>query len=79
MNARRDRLVESITDILKERKIIVDESASRLNDGVIITQPFVFAKGAVTARNELNRYANFGEHPTFGICKLCAILKAFVV
>ncbi len=58
MNARRDRLVESITDILKERKIIVDESASRLNDGVIITQPFVFAKGAVTARNELNRYAD---------------------
>lgn len=57
MNARRDVLIESITDALKERKIIVDEAASRPKDGVVITQPFVFAKGAVTARNELNRYA----------------------
>ncbi len=64
INARRDRLVESITDILKEKKIIVDESASRLKDGIIITQPFVFAKGAVTARNELNRYADLPNSDT---------------
>ncbi len=57
LNSRRDVLVNSITEVLRERKIIVDDSASRLADGVIITQPFVFAKGAVTARNELNRYA----------------------
>ncbi len=57
LTARRDVLIESITDILKENKIIVDDSASRLSDGLIITQPFVFAKGAVTARNELTRYA----------------------
>ncbi len=57
LNARRGVLIESITDALKERKIVVDEAASRPQDGVIITQPFVFAKGAVTARNELNRYA----------------------
>ena len=57
LNARRDALIESITDALTERKIIIDEAASRPKDGVIITQPLVFAKGAVTARNELNRYA----------------------
>lgn len=57
LNSRRDVLIGSITDIIKENKIIVDDSASRLSDGLIITQPFVFAKGAVTARNELNRYA----------------------
>lgn len=57
MNARRDVLVNSIIEVLKERKIIVDESASRLSDGVIVTQPFVFAKGAVITRNELARYA----------------------
>lgn len=56
LNARRDVLVETITDALKDRKIIVDDAASRPKDGVIITQPFVFAKGAVTARNELSRY-----------------------
>ena len=56
LNARRDALVEAISGALKEQKIIVDEAASRPKDGVIITQPFVFAKGAVTARNELARY-----------------------
>ncbi len=57
MNSRRDVLVNTIVEVLKERKIIVDESASRLSDGIVVTQPFVFAKGAVITRNELSRYA----------------------
>lgn len=57
MNARRDVLVENVLDVLLEQKIIVDDSASRLKDGIIISQPFVFAKGAVITKNELNRYA----------------------
>lgn len=57
LTSRRDILISTIIDILKERKIIVDEAASRLNEGVIITQPFVFARGAVITRNELARYA----------------------
>lgn len=57
MNSRRDVLVNTIIEVLKERKIIVDESASRLSDGIIVTQPFVFAKGAIITRNELSRYA----------------------
>ena len=57
MNARRDVLVANVIDILKERKLIVNESASRLKDGIIVTEPFVFAKGAVITRYELNRYA----------------------
>lgn len=57
LNSRRDVLIETITDALKERKIIVDDAASRPKDGVIITQPLVFAKGVVTARSELSRYA----------------------
>ncbi len=57
LTSRRDILVNTIIDVLKERKIIVDESASRLGDGIVVTQPFVFAKGAVITRNELLRYA----------------------
>lgn len=57
MNSRRDVLIATISEALKERKVIVDAAASRSEDGVIITQPFIFAKGAVTARNELARYA----------------------
>ena len=56
LNSRRDVLVESIVDTLREKKIVVDEASSRLRDGIIITQPFVFAKGAVITQNELNRY-----------------------
>lgn len=59
MNSRRDVLVETIVGVLRDNKIIVDESASRLKDGIIITQPYVFAKGAVISQNELNRYAIF--------------------
>jgi hypothetical protein len=57
MNSRRDVLVETIIGVLRDNKIVVDESASRTKDGIIITQPFVFAKGAVITQNELNRYA----------------------
>ena len=57
MNARRNVLIENILDVLTEQKIIVDESASRPGDGILVTQPYVFAKGAVITRNELNRYA----------------------
>lgn len=57
LNSRRDVLIETVSDVLESMKILIDESASRPKDGVIVTQPFVFAKSAVIARNELNRYA----------------------
>jgi hypothetical protein len=57
ITARRDVLIESIIDTLREQKIVVDEASSRLKDGIIITQPFVFAKGSVITQNELTRYA----------------------
>lgn len=55
--SRRDVLIATVTDLLKEQKLIIDESASRPSEGIIITQPFVFAKGTVISQNELNRYA----------------------
>ena len=57
VNARRDVLISDIVDVLKEKKIIIDESASRMKDGIIVTAPFVFAKGSVITRNELSRYS----------------------
>lgn len=57
LSARRDVLVDNILNVLKESKLIVNESASRISEGFIVTEPFVFAKGAVITRNELNRYA----------------------
>ena len=57
LNSRRDVLIEMVVDALRERKIVVDEASSRPKDGIIVTQPFVFAKGSVTTPGELNRYA----------------------
>jgi len=57
MNARRDVLLENVIDVLQEKKIIVDDAASRPKDGIIVTQPFIFAKGAVITKNELSRYS----------------------
>lgn len=54
---RRDVLIESVVDVLREKKIAIDEASSRIRDGFIVTQPFVFAKGAVITGGELSRYA----------------------
>jgi hypothetical protein len=56
LTSRRDVLVETITQVLRDNKMIVDEASSRLKDGIIVTQPFVFAKGSVITQNELGRY-----------------------
>lgn len=55
-SGRRDGLVQQIVGVLRDQKIVIDEASSRMADGVIITQPFVIAKGAVPAHNGLTRY-----------------------
>ncbi len=57
LNSRRDRLIERVIDALKEKKISVDENSSRLGDGFIVTEPFIFSKGVVITQSELNHYA----------------------
>lgn len=57
LNSRRDVLIQTISSVLKEQKILIDEASSRLGDGIIVTQPFIFAKGPVITQNELKRYA----------------------
>ena len=56
LNSRRDVLIGTIMQVLKDRKMVVDEASSRLADGIIITQPYVFSKGPVITQNELRRY-----------------------
>ncbi|MCY7375424.1 MAG: hypothetical protein LH472_05575 [Pyrinomonadaceae bacterium] len=57
MNSRRDILIENVLNVFAEQKLIVNDAASRKSDGIVVTEPYVFAKGAVITRNELNRYA----------------------
>ena len=62
--SRRDALIENVIEILKEQKLIVNDSATRKTDGIIVSEPYIFAKGAVITRNELNRYAVLPDSET---------------
>ena len=62
LTARRDVLIKAITDLLHERKLVLDETASRPNDGVIISQPYTFIKGTVVAFSELGRLAEVPDN-----------------
>ena len=57
LTARRDELLTAITELMRDRKLIVDDAASRPSEGIIVSQPFTFIKGSVVAESELNRYA----------------------
>ena len=56
LNSRRDALIETIRETLKEKRLVVDEQSSRPGDGIIVTQPYIVGKGPVIALAELRRY-----------------------
>jgi len=58
LSGRRDVIITAVQDLMRDRKLIVDENASRLSDGIIVSQPFTFTKGAVVAQADLSRYAD---------------------
>lgn len=55
--SRRDVLLKSITAVLTEEDFLIDESASQFDQGLIVTQAKVFARGPILTKNELFRYA----------------------
>ena len=58
LTGRRDVIITTVQDLMRDRKLVVDENASRLSDGIIVRQPFTFTKGAVVAQADLGRYAD---------------------
>jgi hypothetical protein len=57
VTSRRDALLKAITDLMRDRKLIVDDAASRPDEGIIVSQPYTFIKGAVITESELSRFA----------------------
>jgi hypothetical protein len=57
LTARRDTITKAIEELMRDRKLILDTAASKPDDGILISQPFIFSKGAVVTESELNRYA----------------------
>ena len=58
LTARRDVLMKAVADVMRDRKLILDEGSSRPNDGILVTQPYTFIKGAVVTGSQLNHYAS---------------------
>jgi hypothetical protein len=57
LTGRRDVIINAVQELMRDRKLVMDENASRLSDGIIVSQPFTFTKGAVIAEADLSRYA----------------------
>lgn len=66
LTGRRDVILKAVQDVMSARKLIVDEAASKISEGVIISQPFRFIKGAVITQSELSRYAEIQVSATRG-------------
>lgn len=55
--ARRDAILVAVQELMRERKLVLDEAVSKPEEGVLITQPYTFIRGAVVATSELHRLA----------------------
>ena len=58
LTARRDAIIKGVAEVMRDRKLILDEASSKPDEGILVTQPYTFIKGAVVAHSELNRYAS---------------------
>src|SRR5829696_5677436 len=58
LSGRRDVIITAVQDLMRDRKLVLDETASKLSEGIIVTQPFTFTKGAVVSQADLSRYAD---------------------
>src|SRR6267154_2780686 len=58
MTARRDAIVKAVAEVMRDRKLIIDDATSKPDEGIMVSQPYTFIKGAVVSQSELYRYAN---------------------
>jgi hypothetical protein len=56
--ARRDAILKAVEEVMRDQKLILDETASRPGEGIIVSQPHTFIKGAVVSASEISRYAD---------------------
>lgn len=66
LTIRRDIVLRAVEELMAEQKLILDTSVSKTNEGVLISQPYRFVKGAVVAGTELNRYAELTQENSRG-------------
>jgi hypothetical protein len=65
-SVRRDIVLRAAEELMREQKLVLDTAVSKPDEGVLISQPFRFVKGAVVALTELNRYADVPQDNVSG-------------
>jgi hypothetical protein len=63
---RRDVILKAIEEVMLDRKLILDDTASKPAEGIMVTQVYRFIKGAVLTKSQLGRYANVPNLTTGG-------------
>jgi len=58
LSGRRDVMIKAVQDVMRDHQLVVDDAASKFSDGIIVSQPYTFTKGAVVSEAELSRYAD---------------------
>jgi hypothetical protein len=56
-----DVLTKAVGELMRERKLILDDAASKPDTGLLVSQPYTFTKGSVVTSSELNRLAEIPE------------------
>jgi hypothetical protein len=65
-SVRRDAAIKAVEDLMRDRKLVADTTASNLDEGILISQPYTFTKGAVVATSELGRFAEITDAQSRG-------------
>jgi hypothetical protein len=60
-SVRRDVIVKAAEELMRDRKFVIDTAASKPEEGLLISQPYTFTRGAVVATSELGRYAQITD------------------
>ena len=58
LTARRDAIIKAVAEVMRDRKLIIDDATSKPDEGIMVSQPYTFIKGAVVTQSELYRYAS---------------------
>jgi hypothetical protein len=64
LTARRDVIMKAVAEVMRDRKLILDEASSKADEGILVSQPYTFIKGVVVTGSELNRYASLNTTET---------------
>ena len=52
-----DVLSRAVQELMRERKLILDDTVSKPDTGLLVSQPYTFTRGSVVTTSELNRLA----------------------